>query len=130
METKKIGDLAQDYGVAMAMHMAGSPIAAMASVHCAAATENFTVLENHSVEIPWWNELVSGLANPIVASDGHIKVPDAPGLGIDLNEDVIRAHLDPAHQGYFESTSEWNDALQRSIVELSFRARSCDNFFT
>ena len=50
LETKKIGDAAQEYGIAMAMHMAGSPIAALSSVHCAAATENFLVLENHSVD--------------------------------------------------------------------------------
>ena len=66
LETKKIGDLAQEHGIAMAMHMAGSPIAALASVHCAAATENFLVLENHSVDSPQWNTLVSGLPNPII----------------------------------------------------------------
>jgi L-alanine-DL-glutamate epimerase-like enolase superfamily enzyme len=110
METKKIGDLAQEHGIAMAMHMAGSPVAAMASVHCAAATENFYVLENHSVEIPWWNEMINGLPNPIIGTDGHIKVPYAPGLGIDLNEEVVRAHLDPTLSGYFEPTPGWNDA--------------------
>ncbi|MBI1923190.1 mandelate racemase/muconate lactonizing enzyme family protein, partial [Candidatus Poribacteria bacterium] len=57
LETKKIGDLAQEHGIAMAMHMAGTPVCAMASVHCAAATENFLVLENHSVDVPWWNEM-------------------------------------------------------------------------
>ncbi len=41
METKKIGDYAQDHGVAMAMHMAGTPVAALASVHAAAATAEF-----------------------------------------------------------------------------------------
>ena len=62
LETKKIGDLAQEHGIAMAMHMAGSPIAALASVHCAAATENFLVLENHSVDHAQWNTLVTGYA--------------------------------------------------------------------
>ena len=58
LETKKIGDAIQEYGVAMAMHFAGSPVSCMANVHCAAATENFLVLENHSVDVPggatWW----------------------------------------------------------------------------
>jgi len=49
LETKKIGDMAQEYGVAMAMHFAGTPVSSMANVHCAAATENFLVLENHSM---------------------------------------------------------------------------------
>ena len=48
LETKKIGDMAQDHGVAMAIHMAESPIAAMAAAHVAVATENFMALEYHS----------------------------------------------------------------------------------
>ena len=52
LETNKIGDMAQEYGVPMAMHFAGSPVSCMANVHCAAATENFLVLENHSVDVP------------------------------------------------------------------------------
>lgn len=107
LETKKIGDLALDYGVQMAMHMAGSPVAAMASVHCAAATENFIALENHSVDLPWWNELVTGLPNPII-QNGFIRVPDTPGLGIELNSDIVREHLDPNDPGYFEPTTEWD----------------------
>jgi L-alanine-DL-glutamate epimerase-like enolase superfamily enzyme len=108
LETKKIGDLAQDHGIAMAMHMAGSPIACMASVHCAAATENFLALENHSIDTPWWNEMVIGLSNPII-QNGYIDVPEAPGLGIDLNPDVLKAHLDPKDPGYFEPTTEWDN---------------------
>ncbi len=48
LETKKIGDAAQDHGIAMAIHMAESPIAAMAAAHVAVATENFMALEYHS----------------------------------------------------------------------------------
>jgi L-alanine-DL-glutamate epimerase-like enolase superfamily enzyme len=108
LETKKIGDLAQEHGIAMAMHMAGSPVSALANVHCAAATENFMVLENHSVDLPWWNELVEGLPNPII-QDGYIEVPETPGLGITgLNEAVIREHMDPALPGYFEPSDMWD----------------------
>ena len=52
--------MAQEYGVPMAMHFAGTPVSCMANVHCAAATENFLVLENHSVDVPWWDDLVDG----------------------------------------------------------------------
>ena len=107
LETKKIGDLAQEHGVSMAMHMAGTPVCAMASVHCAAATENFLVLENHSVDNPWWDELVTGLPNPII-QNGYIDVPETPGLGIDLNPDVIQAHLHPDDPEYFAPTTEWD----------------------
>ena len=108
LETKKIGDLAQEYGISMALHMAGTPICAMASVHCAAATENFLVLENHSVDTPWWDELVIGLPNPII-EDGYITVPETPGLGIELNETVIKEHLHSSRTAYFPPTPEWNE---------------------
>ena len=107
-ENKKIGDMAQDCGVAMAVHMAESPIACMAAVHSVAATENFVALENHSVDVPWWNEIVNGLPNPIV-QDGFIEVPDAPGLGIEsLNDEVIREHLAPDEAELWASTEEWD----------------------
>ncbi len=107
LETKKIGDLAEDHGIAMALHMAGTPICAMASVHCAAATSNFMVLENHSVDNPWWDEMVTGLPNPII-QDGYIQVPETPGLGIELNEEVIKEHLHSEEKGYFAPTTEWD----------------------
>ncbi len=109
LETKKIGDLAQEHGVAMAMHMAGSPVAAMAAAHCAAATENFLVLENHSVDHPEWNRVVTGLPDPII-KNGYIQVPETPGLGLDgLNEEVLRQFIDPKQPGYFEPTAEWDN---------------------
>lgn len=108
LETKKIGDLAQEQGIAMAMHMAAMPVAQMASVHCAAATENFLSLEHHYVDEPWWNEIVTGMPNPI-CQNGFITVPEAPGLGIDLNEEAVKAHINPRVPGFFEPTDEWND---------------------
>jgi L-alanine-DL-glutamate epimerase-like enolase superfamily enzyme len=105
LETKKIGDMAQDYGIAMAMHFAGSPVSCMANVHCAAGTENFLVLENHSVDVPWWDNLVNGIEKPIV-NKGFITVPEKPGLGVTLNDDVMKQHL--LEPGYFEPTPEWD----------------------
>ena len=49
LENKKIGDMAQEYGVAMAVHMAESPIACMAAVHSIAATETSWLWSS----IPW-----------------------------------------------------------------------------
>jgi L-alanine-DL-glutamate epimerase-like enolase superfamily enzyme len=105
LETKKIGDEAQELGVAMAMHFAGTPISCMANVHCAAATENFLVMENHSVDVPWWGDLANGIEKPIV-NKGFITVPNGPGLGLTLNEDVARQHL--LEPGFMEATPQWN----------------------
>jgi L-alanine-DL-glutamate epimerase-like enolase superfamily enzyme len=106
LETKKIGDACQENGVPMVLHMAGTPIACMAAVHCAAATENFLVMENHSVDVPWWDNMVNGIEKPIVRR-GFIAVPEGPGLGItSLNEEVIKQHL--LEPGYFEPTPQWD----------------------
>ena len=108
MELKKIADMADDAGVAVALHMAGSPVACMASVHTAAAMHNVLAMELHSVDVPWWKDLVIGLPDPIV-ENGFIKVPEKPGLGFDdLNEELIREHINPNIPGYFEPTDEWN----------------------
>jgi L-alanine-DL-glutamate epimerase-like enolase superfamily enzyme len=106
METKKIGDYAEQAGIAMAMHFAGTPVSFMANIHCAAATENFMALELHSVDIPWWQDLVTGVDKPLY-EDGFARVPDRPGLGVELNLDVVKEHLERGHE-LFGPTDEWN----------------------
>jgi L-alanine-DL-glutamate epimerase-like enolase superfamily enzyme len=106
LETKKIGDYADEHGVAMVMHFAGSPVSFMANVHCAAATRNFVALEHHSVDNPWWEDLVTGIPKPIV-QDGYVRVPELPGLGVELNEQAVSEHMDK-EVGYFRPTPEWD----------------------
>ena len=110
LETKKIGDLAQEYGVSMALHMAGTPVSTMAAVHCAAATENFIALEHHFADTPYWDNLVTGVPKPLIEK-GYIAVPETPGLGIELNEEEIRKHLDPDDSGYFDPTTQWDKEI-------------------
>jgi L-alanine-DL-glutamate epimerase-like enolase superfamily enzyme len=113
LETKRIGDYAEEYGVAMAMHQAGTPVSFMASVHCAAATQNFLALEHHSVDIPWWEDLVKTTDGKKMIEKGYAILPlNSPGLGIELNEDVLKQHLKPTDKTYFAPTNEWNE--QRS----------------
>ena len=107
IETKKIGDYAMEHGVAMAMHFAGTPVSFMANVHCAAATENFISLEHHSMDVPWWESLVATLDGRPLVEKGFALVPDSPGLGVELNEEVVRAHLREG-SGYFDPTPQWD----------------------
>lgn len=107
LETKKIGDLAQEHGISMAMHMAGTPISTLASVHCAAATENFIALEHHFTDLPFWGDFIDGVSKPIIQK-GYISVPTGPGLGFEINEEAIKAHLIPDDMGYFDPTEAWN----------------------
>lgn len=111
LETKRIGDYAQDAGIAMALHNAGTPISFIASVHCAAATENFLALEHHNIDVPWWESLVTMTGKQPLITKGYANVPlDSPGLGIELNEEVVKQrHLPPDDKSYFAPTDEWND---------------------
>lgn len=108
LETKKVGDMAQDHGVTMAIHMAESPIACIAAAHAATATENFLALEYHSNDIPWWNDLVDYAHKPIV-DKGYLILSDEPGLGIrKLNDEVIADHLKKPQKSVWVSTDAWD----------------------
>ncbi len=107
LETKRIGDYAQEHGISMALHHASSPISFMGCVHAAAATENFIALEHHSVDKAWWEELVTGLEKPLVR-DGYVQVPDKPGVGLELNEEAVKDHLH-RNEELFAPTEEWDE---------------------
>jgi L-alanine-DL-glutamate epimerase-like enolase superfamily enzyme len=110
LETKRIGDYAEEYGIAMAMHQAGTPVSFMACVHCAAATQNFLALEHHSVDLPWWESLVKTTDGRKLITKGFANLPlTAPGLGIELNDEVVKQHLHPGDKTYFEPTPYWNE---------------------
>lgn len=109
LETKRIGDYAEEHGIAMAMHQAGTPVSFMANVHCAAATQNFLALEHHSVDLPWWEDLVKMTDGKPIIVKGFAPVPESPGLGIELNEDVVKEHLHQRDRSFFAPTDEWND---------------------
>lgn len=108
LELKKIADMADEHGVAVAVHMAESPVACMAAVHTAAAMHNVLAMEFHSVDVPWWADMVNGLPKPLV-KDGFIQVPEGPGLGIEsLNEEVLSQHLNENIPGMWEPTGQWD----------------------
>ena len=123
IETKRIADYCRDAGIGVALHQAGSPVVAMANVHCAAAIDNFIALEMHSVDNPWWDDLVSivGSNDKKIIKNGYVDVPVGPGLGIELNEEVIEEYLADQKsdkrgryfsiypKGLFENTDEWNE---------------------
>ena len=117
LETKRIGDYAEEHGIAMAMHQAGTPISFMAGVHCAAATQNFLALEHHSIDLPWWESLVKTTDGRPLITKGYANLPlTAPGLGIELNEDVVKQHLHPSDKTYFAPTTQWDEKRSHDRV--------------
>jgi L-alanine-DL-glutamate epimerase-like enolase superfamily enzyme len=92
LEAKKVADHADLYYIPLAPHNVASPIGTVAGAHVCAAMNNFLVMEYHAHDVPWWNDLVRG--GPVLR-DGYIALDDKPGHGLELDEDVARAHLQP-----------------------------------
>jgi L-alanine-DL-glutamate epimerase-like enolase superfamily enzyme len=107
-ETKRIADYAEMNGIQTAIHFAGSPVGCMACVHMAATIKTMLAMENHAVDIPWWDDLVTGIDKPVV-NQGYITVPDTPGLGVELNEPVVKEHIRKG--GYFLPTPQYDDYI-------------------
>ena len=109
LETKRIADCAELAGVQVAMHHAGSPIGGFAGYHCAATFgDNFLAMENHALDMPWWQDLVTGVPKPMI-DQGYVTVPERPGLGLELNDEVVKEHL--RRPGYFEPTPMFDDYI-------------------
>lgn len=90
IEMRRIAEMAEMYFMSIAPHNMSSPITAIAGAHVCATIPNFLAFEYHSHNIPLWSQMLD-FKDPI--QDGHIAVPDGPGLGIELDEDVLLQEL-------------------------------------
>ncbi len=94
LEGRRICDMADTYYMAIAPHNISSPIGTMTSAHIAAAIPNFLALEFHASDVPFWEDLAVGCQKPIIRG-GYIHLSEAPGLGVDLNEETARKYAKP-----------------------------------
>ena len=95
LESKKIADLAELFNIPVCAHLAGTPVASVASAHSAAAMPDFRAQE---FSVGFYN--TTDWANIIhydgpIIKDGRIRILDKPGFGLELNEDVVRPLLLP-----------------------------------
>ena len=88
---QSIAQFADVHTMPVAPHNISSPVGTLAAAHFCAAIPNFLALEFHASEVPFWNDLVEGLPKPII-QNGFISVPEKPGLGVKLNEEVARRY--------------------------------------
>jgi len=89
LEAKKIAAMAEAVGVGVAPHNPLGPIAGAAALHFAVSTPNHVIQEEMVGAVPWYFEVVRG---PIRQVDGFWQVPDAPGLGIEVDEAACARH--------------------------------------
>jgi len=95
LESKRISDFADMYGIWTAAHNPASPVGTIASAHAAASMRNFRVHELAKY-IDYWQDIVVH-DGPII-ENGYLTIQDKPGYGIELNPDVVRAHLVPGEK--------------------------------
>lgn len=88
-ELMRIAELAELYGRPVAPHLSvGQAGCIAATLHCDAAMYNFYGMQEYQPSIvPVANEF---LVRPIVCENGHLRLPDGPGLGIEFDEDKIK----------------------------------------
>lgn len=104
LEVKKIAAMADIHYVTVAPHNVGGPVSTATALHLAACTTNFKIQEHfNDFTEPHTRECAAGYPKVV---DGYFGLPQGPGLGVTLNDDVIRAH--PAMTGHFNLFSqEW-----------------------
>lgn len=86
-EAKKVCDYADIYDVRIQAHVCGGPVATAASLHLETAIPNFLIHEHHTYATKSWNrELCIQDPQPV---NGFIEAPDTPGIGIELNDEVV-----------------------------------------
>jgi galactonate dehydratase len=88
-EARKIAAMAEVANCGVAPHNPLGPIAGVAALHFDVATANLVIQEEMVGAVPWYQEVVRG---PIAMVDGCWQVPEAPGLGIEVDEDVAARH--------------------------------------
>ena len=88
LESKKIASMAEAHYASIAPHMYCGPVAAAAAVQVATCSPNFLILEFNRTTLH-----ADILQEPIVFDAGYIAPPTSPGLGADLNEDVLARHI-------------------------------------
>ena len=91
LEAKKIASLAELSGIPLAAHNTGSALHTIATVQWAAAVRDFTAAQTAVGRRNWMDDVIVHDA-PLV-SEGYIAVPRKPGLGVELNADVVKANL-------------------------------------
>lgn len=102
-ELKWIAEHADLHGILVAPHGIADGLLGLAALVQMSATlpRNFIAFEYPVADPPWWYDCVEGLPDPLVR-DGHIAVPDTPGLGVRLIPDKAEKHLAPEDRMFFD----------------------------
>jgi L-alanine-DL-glutamate epimerase-like enolase superfamily enzyme len=91
LETKRMADLADLYFLPVANHNTGSIVNGMATIHWASTIRDYFACETVFFNGGWMDDVI--VHDQPLCRDGFVEVPNKSGLGIELNPDVVKAHL-------------------------------------
>ncbi len=89
LESVKIAALAEAHEVNVAPHNFCGHLYTMINAQFAAAVPNLRILEIEADDVPWRDELFTAVPR---IENGELVMTDAPGWGIEVNEEAVRAH--------------------------------------
>jgi L-alanine-DL-glutamate epimerase-like enolase superfamily enzyme len=91
LETKRIADMADVFGLPMCNHNTGSQLHTWATCQWAGSIRDYMTCETVTGQGGWMDQLLA-LDGPYI-EDGFVRINDKPGFGVELNPDVVKAHL-------------------------------------
>jgi L-alanine-DL-glutamate epimerase-like enolase superfamily enzyme len=97
LESKKIADMADVFNLPLANHNSGAAVCTMATIQWAAAIRDYLAAEAWHIARRDWMDDVIVHDGPLV-KNGHFTLPNKPGLGVELNREVVEAHLVPGEK--------------------------------
>lgn len=90
-ETKKVCDYAHIYHATVQVHVCGGPVSTAASLHIETAIPNFIIHEHHGLALK--KRIIELCKYDYQPENGYFTVPELPGLGQELNDDVVKEYL-------------------------------------
>jgi galactonate dehydratase len=111
LETKKIAALAETFYVSVAPHNCRGPLGTVIAMHLCANIPNFDILETfEDYDVPWRCDLTPGTPR---VENGYYAIPTAPGWGVEVDEDLIRAHPEDPDAKLNMFSDQWEEIMCR-----------------
>jgi galactonate dehydratase len=89
-EARKIAAMAEAYHIRVAPHNPNGPVSTLISGQAAIGMPNFIMLEFIADDVPWRDDIIDP---PLRVEDGHLILPDKPGIGAELVRKEVVKHL-------------------------------------
>jgi galactonate dehydratase len=111
LESKKIAAIAEGFYVSVAPHNCRGPLGTVIAMHLCANIPNFMILETfEDYDVPWRCDLTPGTPR---VNNGYYDLPTGAGWGVDVDEDLIRAHPEDPNAKMNMFASGWEELMCR-----------------